>query len=289
VIKILDWHSILFVPAHEQRFITKAHTKAASAIALDFEDSVPSHLKQSARVSFQENLEFLGRHDCDVCVRVNLPDEELVLDLNSVVRHSVKAIVVPKVSEVKQLALIDSAISKLEAERGLEVGGIPIIAMIESVAALIEIDSWTNLTKRLAGLLLGTEDLSLDAGMEPTPENLFYPAQLVVLAAKYHNLLAFGFPDSIADYSDNERMKVSISKAKALGYNGAFCIHPNQVTVVNEVYDVSTKSKNEALEIVEAFESAVSQGKGAIEVRGKMVDFPVYERARKILLKNEIS
>jgi len=285
--KSLDWRSILFVPAHERRFINKAHIKGSSAISLDFEDSVPNNLKQNARASFQENLEFLVSHNCDVCVRVNIPHEELVLDLKSVVRHSVKAIVIPKVSEVKQLAIIDDMISKLEAERGLEVGGIPIIAMIESVAALMEVGSWENLTKRLAGLLLGTEDLSLDAGMEPTLENLFYPAQLVVLAAKYHNLLAFGFPDTIADYSDNEKMKVSISKAKALGYDGAFCIHPNQVNVVNEVYETSTKLKNDALEIIRAFESAMLEGKGAIEVRGKMVDFPVYERARKILLKNE--
>jgi len=59
------------------------------------------------------------------------------------------------------------------------------------------------------------------------------------------------------------------------------------VNVVNEVYETSTKLKNDALEIIRAFESAMLEGKGAIEVRGKMVDFPVYERARKILLKNE--
>jgi len=61
--KSLDWRSILFVPAHERRFINKAHIKGSSAISLDFEDSVPNNLKQNARASFQENLEFLVSHN----------------------------------------------------------------------------------------------------------------------------------------------------------------------------------------------------------------------------------
>jgi citrate lyase subunit beta/citryl-CoA lyase len=104
-----------------------------------------------------------------------------------------------------------------------------------------------------------------------------------VLAAKSIGVLAFGFPASIADYSDLLVLRKSIENGRSIGFDGVFCIHPKQVTIVNDVYQPSQAEIKQAQLIVDAFEHAQSQGRGAVAVAGKMVDAPVYQRARKLL------
>jgi citrate lyase subunit beta/citryl-CoA lyase len=281
--KIAHWHSILFVPGHEERFLQSCVSKGASAIALDLEDSVPESSKKHARENYQSNITLLQSKGCEVCVRINSDLRACITDLETVVVAGTDAIVLPKVIGLDHLILIDRLISELEFERGLAKNGITLIAMVESAQALNKATTWGQGCARLAALFFGTEDFCLDTGMQPTPENLFYPAQKLVLAAKSIGVLAFGFPASIADYSDLLVLRKSIENGRSLGFDGVFCIHPKQVTIVNDVYQPSQAEIKQAQLIVDAFEHAQSQGRGAVEVAGKMVDAPVYQRARKLL------
>jgi citrate lyase subunit beta/citryl-CoA lyase len=281
--KIRHWKSLLFVPAHEARFISSCVDKGASAIALDLEDSVPAFKKHLARQNYQGNIVSLRGAGCEICVRINSDLRACVADLVTVVIEGTAAIVVPKVIGPDQLILIDELISELEQERNLPENGIALIAMVESAQALQRSPQWGEGCSRLAALFFGTEDFCLDASMQASPENLFYPAQQVVLAAKSIGVLAFGYPASIADYSDLPALQGSIVKGKSMGFDGVFCIHPKQLKIVNEVYQSTATEIAQAKVIILAYERALSEGKGAVEVAGKMVDAPVYQRAKKLI------
>ncbi|MFT6329738.1 MAG: citrate lyase subunit beta/citryl-CoA lyase [Bermanella sp.] len=283
--KIGHWKSVLFVPANEDRFLSSCVSKGANAIALDLEDSVLESEKNIARQNYKRNLNALREQGSDVCVRINRDLRACVADLEAVVVEGTDAIVVPKVISGDHLVLIDELISELEFERGLPLNSIALIAMVESARALQNASTWGQDCSRLAGLFFGTEDFCFDTGMQATADNLFYPAQQLVLAAKSMQLLSFGFPASIADYSDESVLRDAVEKGRSLGFDGVFCIHPKQVNVVNQSYQSTTLEIDKAAAIVSAFEHARELGKGAVEVGGKMVDAPVYNLARKVLLK----
>jgi len=136
---------------------------------------------------------------------------------------------------------------------------------------------------RLTGVFIGSEDLSFDGGFEPTSENLFGPCQRIILAARQGKIRAYGFPGSIAEYRDQELFMSMVNKGKSMGFDGAFCIHPSQVPVVNDAYGISVAQFEQAEKIITAYEQAVAKQLGAVEVDGKMIDLPVVERARQIV------
>ena len=279
----LPWKTLLFVPANEQKLINSCASKGASAIVLDLEDSVHVAHKDAARRAYQRNVSALMSAGMEVAVRINSDDDYYALDLHSVVFEGTRCIVLPKVESSEQLVIIDELIRELEIERGLVPGSIALIAMVESAKALLSASTWQGQCQRLAGLFFGTEDFCADCDMEPTPENLFYPAQQVVFAAKSQKLLAFGFPASIANYCNIEELEQAIRKGRSLGFNGVFCIHPAQVQIANDIYRPLQSEIDEAKAIVNAFEAAHKDTKGVLQVNGRMVDLPVYQRAKSLV------
>jgi len=277
------YRSLLFVPAHQLRFINHAPACAADLVLLDLEDSVPAKEKPEARVLFKKNLEFLKAHESRVAVRINRPLDDCLLDLEAVVRKGVEALLLPKVLGPDHICLLDESIAKLEQKRGLLVGGIKVVAMIESLAALHRVDAIAAACPRLAALALGSEDLSLDGHFEPTSKNLWGPSQAIVFAARLAGVQAWGFPGSIANIDELENFALQLEQGKSMGFDGVMCIHPKQVEVVNRVYALTDIDILTARKIVHAYELAESKGQGAVEVDGKMVDLPVLERARRTL------
>jgi citrate lyase subunit beta / citryl-CoA lyase len=281
------WRSILFVPAHVERFVHSAHSRGADAIQLDLEDSVPSPAKAEARQALPPAVERLVGHGLDILVRINRELRSCALDLEAAVIPGVKAITLPKVIGPDHILLIDETVTELEHQRHLPVGGIKLIAMIETVAALLNVEQLARACPRLAGITLGSEDFSYDGGFAPTPENLFHPCQRLIYAARTANIQAYGFPGSIADYRDTNAFRALISQARAMGFRGAFCIHPEQVRIVNEEFRITDTEIEQAQRIIAAYETALASGRGAVEVDGKMVDLPVVERARGIVAAKE--
>ena len=95
--------------------------------------------------------------------------------------------------------------------------------------------------------------------------------------------MPLGFPASIADYSDVENFKTTIEFAKKLGFVGAFCVHPSQVTVLNEGFIPSKEEILHAQQLISIFEIQYKQGKAAIQFKGKMIETPVVTRAKNLL------
>lgn len=79
------------------------------------------------------------------------------------------------------------------------------------------------------------------------------------------------------------------SAVKSYGFKGKFAIHPNQVEVINKVFGVSKEEYEHAKRVVDAFDASVrDQGRGSIDVDGRMVDIPVYKRYKRVVQLYEI-
>lgn len=279
------WHSLLFVPAQVKKFVESAAKRGADAILLDLEDSVPLASKAEARQLLEEHAKYLKQQGCDLVVRVNRDLQNCLPDLQAAVINEVSAICLPKAMGAEHVLLVDEVMTEIEMSKGLAVGQVKLIAMVETLEALSKVNLLAKACPRLAALALGTEDLGLDGGFEVTPDNLFAPAQQVVHAAHMANIKAFGFPGSIADYSNIGAFEQLIQRGKSMGFDGALCIHPNQVKVVNKIYQIDPEELARAQKIVQAYEQAILNKRAAVEVDGKMVDLPVVERARKLVLE----
>lgn len=221
------WRSMLFVPAHRESFVSKAHTRGADAYILDLEDSVPMVQKGQARRLLGAAIQHLLNAGATALIRINQPLELATLDIEFAVAHGVSAIVVPKVNSCSDLLSICSCIEKLEIDRGLSIGQIRLIAQIEDVQALPFLDEIANSTPRLVGMILGSEDFCASVGMQASNQTLFMPNQQVLFACRRAGILPLGFPGSIADYSDKDAFRNTIKLARKMGFVGGFCIHPS--------------------------------------------------------------
>ena len=277
------WRSMLFVPAHVDKFVAKAHTRGAQAYILDLEDSVPLAQKAAARQTLVAGAVQVSQSGAAALVRVNAQPELLAPDLDAAVDPAIRAIVLPKVNDADTVAAVTARLDALEAARGMPAGHTLLIAQIEDVRALPQLDAIASASPRLMGMMLGSEDFSVSAGMEPTPQTLFAPNQMVAFACRRAGILPLGFPASIADFSDLEAFRDTIRRARQLGFVGAFCIHPSQAAVMNEEFAPSAAELEHARALLGAFEDARAQGRGAFEFQGRMVDPPVVARAQELL------
>ena len=279
----LLWRSMLFVPAHVEKFVIRAHQRGADAYILDLEDSVPMAQKAAARNALPSATGLVSQSGAAVLVRLNRDWESLGEDLEAAALPGVGALVLPKVDNPVFVREVAARLDRLEAARGLEAGRIRLIAQIEDVHALPRLDAIAASSARLLGMILGSEDFSASAGMEPVPEALLWPNQQIVFACRRAGILPLGFPGSIAEFADLEGFRRTIRLARQLGFVGAFCIHPDQVGILNEELMPTPQAIAEARGVLTAYEAALKSGQGAAAYQGKMIDPPVVQRAQEVL------
>ena len=277
------WRSMLFVPAHVEKFVARAHQRGADACILDLEDSVPMAQKAAARGALRPAATLVSQSGAAVLVRLNRAWELLGEDLEAAVLPGIAALVLPKVDDPAFVQEVAARLDRLETARGLEAGTIRLIAQIEDVHALPRLDPIAASSARLLGMILGSEDFSASAGMEPVPEVLLWPNQQIVFACRRAGILPLGFPGSIAEFADLEGFRRIVRLARQLGFVGAFCIHPDQVDILNEEFMPSPQAVAEARGVLAAYEAALKSGQGAASYQGKMIDPPVALRAQEVL------
>lgn len=277
------WRSLLFVPANNKKFVAKAHTRGADAIILDLEDSVAQSEKDSARLELPAAAQQIANNGTDVIVRIN--SESIEKDISAASTEHISAIVVPKVNDKDVLQAADEFLTLREKERDLPTGKIRLLAQIEDVKALVNLDQIASSTPRLLGMSLGSEDFSASARMSPTKETLYWPNLQVVFACRRAGILPFGFPASITLIEDVKAMTEAANLAADMGMVGAFCIHPTQVDILHKSLTPSDEEVSKAKLLISEFEKSQAQGKAVFVFEGKMVDLPVVYRARETLLK----
>lgn len=268
--------SLLYVPANSERFVAKAHERGADAIILDLEDAVLPADKPTARAALAEAVPSVGRHGALVFVRINPEAELMQADAEAACRAGAYGLYVPKVRDVAVLEQLAAFLAPVEAALGRE--AMVFVALIEDAAGVLDARVIAQ-GPRLLGLSVGGEDLALQLGAQPLPEVLRFPKLLVHYAAKAAGLLSFGLLQSTADYTDTATLSAAAVEARQHGFDGATCVHPTAVPLLNAAFAPSAAEIAWAEQVV----AAVGEKSGAFTIDGRMVDAPVIARARRML------
>lgn len=275
--------SFLFVPAANERLLESALRKDSDCIILDLEDGTHPSQKAAARQGLPTALKSVKGAGKVAAVRINGGMLNTVVDLRAAVCGDLDVLVIPKVEHPRDLQLLDEALTLLESEANTTIGRIKFLLQIESAVALPRLHDIATATPRVMGMMLGSEDFSLDCGSMPTPDALYVPSMMVLHAARAAKIQPIGFIASIADLGTPESFQTVIERARALGFRGAVIVHPKFIDVVNACFTPTTDQIAQAKQIVAAFETADAQGLGAIRVNDLMIDKPVYRRALELL------
>jgi len=277
------WRSLLYVPVNVEKYVAKAHTRGADAIQLDLEDSVPVSEKANARKLVQEAAETVSQAGADVVVRINQPLRMAVRDLEETVSPLVNAITLTKVDSASHVRLLAEIVDELEAERGMTPGHTRFITLVESADAFFRLEEIAKAHPRVAALGLGGEDFATSVGMVPDPDVMLYPKQQSIIASRAAGIMPLGIIGTVADYGDIDGMRKIIRNSRRFGFEGASCIHPSIVPILNEEFRPSEAEVAEAQRMIQGFEAAVAEGRASLEIDGKMIDYPVVFRAQQLL------
>ena len=277
------WRSLMYVPVNVDKYVDKAHTRGADVIQLDVEDSVPPAEKAKARTLVEKAAAKVRRGGADVVVRINRPLALAVRDLEHSICPDVDGIAITKVDSASHVRLLDELVSELEAKRGMPAGHTKFIAMIETADAFFRIYEIVRACGRIVACNIGGEDFALDCNMQPTGEALFYPKQHMIIAANSVGIIPLGFIDSVAGFGDWDNFRKMVRRSRDFGFMGASCIHPGQVTIVNEEYTPAADEVDYARKVIKLDNEAAASGRGSFSLDGKMIDIPVVVRAGKLL------
>ena len=276
------WRSLLFVPAHEARFVARAHERGADGIILDLEDAVPAEGKEAARAGLAAAAS-VGQRGAAVMVRVNHGIRPLARDLEAAVLPGIAALVLPKVDSAEWVAEVAAAIAELEHERDLVPEAISLVLQIETPGALPRLPAIAAAHPRVAAIALGPEDYCAALGAVPGAEVLMGPNLAVLQAARAAGVLPLGFVGSIGNFADLAAYAALVEQARSLGFRGAMAVHPAQIAVLNAGFSPAEAEVAWAKRVVVADQAARAAGRGAFTLDGRMIDAPVVRRAEEIL------
>jgi len=277
------WRSLMYVPVNVEKFIDKAHTRSADVIQLDLEDAVPPAEKANARKLVEKNAARVRRGGADVVVRINQPLALAVRDLEHSICPDVDGIAITKADSASHVRLLDQLVTELEAKRGMTVGHTKFLTMIETADAFTRIDEIPRASPRTVGMLIGGEDFALDMNAQPDGDVLLHPKQRMIIAARAAGVMPLGFIGTVADFSDWEKFRLMVRRARRFGFDGAGCIHPGQVKIVNEEYTPSMEEVSYARKVIQMDKEAQAAGRGSFQIDGKMIDIPVVVRAERLI------
>ena len=278
--------SILFVPADSERFIAKAEgLKGLDAVILDLEDGVCFANKDQARKVVPSSVARLKKSGKEVFVRINdLSSMRGINDLLCVAGVGADGILIPKASRDIVL-LCDMMLGAFEADNNIPDGSIRLLVMIESASALEKIDEIIGVSARIEAVIFGAEDYTNDLVVAKENAGLLlgYARARIVNACKARDIDAIDSP--CTDFRNPDVYTKEIIDAHNAGFSGKTTIHPVMIDLINEEFSLSDEMLTRFEKMVDEFDRASKQGKGAISFEGKMIDRPVVERARKLIRK----
>ena len=277
------WRSQIIVPVNVEKFVAKAHTRGADAIILDLEDSVTPPEKAAARGMVADAARRSSAGGADILVRINRPLELAVRDIETVVSPAVMGLVLTKVDSEAHVRLLAELLDTVEAEKGLPRGHTKFVVLIETAEAFLRVREIAGAHPRVVAISLASEDFTLSTNSQPDPDVLLYPKQHVLIAACAAGVLPLGVIGSIANYRDEEGYRDAIKRSRRFGFQGASCIHPAIVPLLNDGFAPAAEEIVMAEKVVVAFEKAKGEGRGSASVEGKMIDIPIVLRAERVL------
>jgi citrate lyase subunit beta/citryl-CoA lyase len=264
--------SVLYMPGSNARAIEKARTLPCDGVIIDLEDAVAPDAKDAARRQIVEAVKTGGFGHREVFIRINGIDTPWMEgDLEAAVAAVPDAILLPKITTGEQLEQIGARLLSLHADRRIRVW-----AMIETPVAILNLreiaaaalDSET----RLAGFVIGTNDLAKETGARIVPGRapmLGWLSMAVLTAHTYGIDILDGVYN---DIGNTDGFAQECAQARDLGFDGKTLIHPNQIAACNAAFSPSPAEVNDARRIIAAFAEPEHADKGVIQLDGRMVE-----------------
>ena len=268
--------SALYMPGINQKAMDKALNLDCDAVVFDLEDAVEVSKKEDSRQLVIRQIENNDYGPRVVVVRVNdLGTKWGEQDVAAVANLPIQAILVPKVSEIRDISRMVDLLNRLGSE-------LPIWIMVETPLAIININELAR-QPRVTALVMGTSDLVVDLCAEHLEErqNISYALQRSIIAAR-----AFGkkILDGVhLDFRDLDSLRNVCRLGKSMGFDGKTLIHPDQIPVANDAFSPSEAELDKAKRVIDAWRSAQTRGSGVVEVDGTLVESLHVEEAKRLI------
>src|SRR5215475_2946225 len=280
--------SCLAVPGSSVKMLDKAQGLPADQVFLDLEDAVAPLAKPDARKNIVAALNGGDWGGKVRVVRVNdLTTQWTVADVVEVVEGAganLDAIMLPKVQEAAHVQWLDLTLTQLEKSLGLPVGGIGIEAQIENARGLVNVDAIAAASPRVETIIFGPADFMASINMRSLQVGALIPdygpgdpyhyiLMRILMAARMHDRQAIDGP--FLAIRDVEGFTAVAKRSAALGFDGKWVLHPDQIDAANEVYSPAQADYDHAELILDAYEHATSEagGKlGAVMLGDEMID-----------------
>lgn len=285
----------LSVPGSSAKMIQKAKSLPADEVFLDLEDAVAAEAKEQARQQVAQALAEDGWAGQLRGVRINdWTTPWTHADIIEVVARagaSLDIVVLPKVTDVSHVVALDLLLSQLEAVHDLPAGRIGIEAQIEDARGLTNVDAIAA-APRVQALVLGPADLmaslnmrTLEVGEQPEGYDVgdayHHILMRILVAARANGIAAIDGP--YLKVRDVEAFRRVAGRSAALGYDGKWVLHPDQIHAGNEIFSPRQEAYDHAELILEAYEwhtSRAGGARGAVMLGDEMID----EASRKMAL-----
>lgn len=295
--------TVLAVPGANPKMIAKGLASQADAVFLDLEDAVAPAEKQSAREIVAGALLNEAWGDRSRTVRINaLSSAYCYDDLVWLLAHAgdrLDTILLPKIDGPAQVRSISQLLSLYERSVGRAVP-IALEVQIETAAGLVHCEEIAACDDRVVSLVFGPGDFAASAGIPASNIATFdqwdmaygghrwhYAMSRIQLAAHAAGRRAIDGP--YADFRDRTALRRSATMARALGFDGKWCIHPAQIDLVNAVFTPSADDIARAERIVAAYRQAEAEGRGAVSLDGEMLDAASIRVAQRTLADAGVS
>ena len=270
--------SVLYMPAANERALEKAKSIASDALIFDLEDAVSPDAKDAARVNAVAAANSGEYGNREITIRCNGLDTPWgANDIATAATANISAVVIPKVDKVSTLD---------EVSRQLDAAGAPasvrIWAMVETPTAIFDARAIAQ-HPRVAVLVMGTNDLAkeLRATQLPGRHPLVPHLATALLAAR-----EAGKPILDGVYNDIKNadgFRAECEQGAQMGFDGKTLIHPDQVAIANDVWAPSEAEVEHARRVIAAFDEALAEGKGVVQLDGRMIENLHVDNARRTL------
>jgi citrate lyase subunit beta/citryl-CoA lyase len=289
------------VPGSNDKFLAKAPSLPADMFFLDLEDAVAPLEKEAARARVVAAITGQDWGDAIVCVRVNAWDSRWTygdaIEVLAGAGERLDEVMLPKVQSAGQIIALDLLLTQIEMNVGLPSGHIGIEAQIETARGLINVEEICAASPRLEAVILGPVDLSASMAMPSLAGGLLIPEypgdyfhyvfMKILMAGRANNLQVIDGPyvkvrDS-AGFADYSR------RARILGFDGKWSLHPDQIAILNELFSPSQEQFDRAWLVLDTYRAATEgyERKGALMLGDEMIDEASRKAAINVVSRGE--
>lgn len=276
--------SMLFVPAHNKKFIDKALESDADAIILDMEDSVPENSKVIARKIIGEYAQSNKFEKHTVFIRTNpLEEPQILKDIEAGSHVTITGFMPPKISSEGDILFLERLLEQQEMERGISNGHFKLAPLVETTAAVLNLTEIVRHSKRTVAICFGGEDYLNDLqGIHGTPPKAFdVPRALIAMAARSVGIEPIDTP--FLNLKDEKGFIREKKEAYELGFSGSLLINPKQIKDANNCFKPNDDEVQQAINIIDAIKKSKELGDGCVMLGNQMIGPPMQRKAEQIM------